>query len=277
MKRISSFLIAGWFFVAGAQGADLSIGLLGVEHPEGCFEQSELSHDDAAAYADHISGRFASSVVLCFGEEALRSNENGFDLLWGARQTLVTLQGDYRPFLTPRRSNGLGRVPVVVFKRASTATEAIADLRGERLALSDHLPATLNRDIPLELLSNFGLSEDDFELVFVDGPNAVAEAVATGAADIGALEATSWARTCEAYGPNHPDCDQLEVLLNLRPRAEQGMVIGNDISKEIRYRMVGVHTRLHLENEVAFRWLVGADAPELEPTEQEAFTIGLSE
>ena len=131
--------------------------------------------------------------------------------------------------------------------------------------------------MPFEVLASFGLSRDDFDLIAADGPLAVVNAVASGEAQFAALEATSWARTCNANIADYDDCGQLSVITIVRPRAEHGMVIRRDAEKERRYRMVGVHTRMHFENAPAFLWLVGPDAPELEPTEEEAFTIGIDE
>ena len=119
MKTLRLALLTVFCFLAPAHASDLRIGLIGLQHPVGCFEQEQLSDVGAIAYAEHIAGRFASHVVLCFGEEGLSSSSDEPDLIWGPRESLTEFSSEYRPFLTPRRSNGLGRVPIFFLKQAS--------------------------------------------------------------------------------------------------------------------------------------------------------------
>ncbi len=277
MHRFLTGLTFVCCFLGVSHAADLRIGFVKSSHPEGCFQQNELSDEGAVAYAEHLAERFNSDLYMCFGEQAIASSDGTVKLIWGAREALAGFLDQYRPFLTPRRPDGLGRVPIVVFKKTSDPRGSIEQFRGTRLVLSDRDPKALNTDMPYDLLGDLGFGREDFETVWADGTMAVVQSVASGETDIGALELTSWARVCNAYISDHDHCSQLDVLVKSRPRAEHGMIIRNDSADEIRLRMVGVHARMHFENPQAFLWLVGPDAPELEPAEAEAFSIGLTE
>lgn len=272
-----SFLAAIFaMFAASAAASEpeiIRIGLVRADHAPGCYGAASLE-DEAAVYAQHLESRFSSAVELCFSSDGTWEAGEPLDLAWGAREMLASLEDGFRPILTARRPDGLGRVPMVFFTVSDHSGRSMADIGQNSLAVNTRDPLPINVDMPLEVLSDFGIVRDTVELVETPGPEDTVAAVRSGAAMFGALEVSSWARTCNVYVQDQVGCDDMHVIANVRPRAEEGMVIRNDASKELRYRMIGVHAYLHLQSPESFRWLVGDDAPELEPTEAEAFQIG---
>lgn len=277
MKRFAGFLLACSFLAAFAPVETLRIGLFRSDLPSGCYLLDQLPTPEAAAYVSHVQARFSSTIELCILGDEASVDLSTLDLAWGDRGQLQDLSNAYRPFLTPRRANGLGRVPIVFFQQEEGDVENLREMTGGPLALDSWRPAALNQEMPLEVLDNFRIARNSIDVVTEEGPEAVVQAVRDGTAPVGALEASAWARVCQTFRADQVGCADMEEIATMRPRAEVGMVIRRSATKELRFRMVGVHANMHLENDKAFRWLVGPDVPELEPTEAEAFSVGLSE
>ena len=275
ITRIVLALLAWSSAMAWAELDTIRIGMVRRDHAEGCFSRGELDPNAAGLYVEHLEGRFSSPIELCFSKDGAWASELELDLVWGSRLELEIFQADYRPFLTPRRVDGFGRVPIIVFATKSAGATEVQDIQGKSLAVNSRNPMPLNVEMPLAVLSNFGVPSDEIVLVEGDGPQDVIEAVRGGRADFGALEVASWGRTCNVYMPDQQGCDDMQIITLSRPRAESGAIIRNDATKEFQYRMVGVHTHMHLEAPEAHRWVVGGEAPELEPTEAEAFQVGM--
>ena len=81
------------------------------------------------------------------------------------------------------------------------------------------------------------------------------EALNAGKADAIVLHAAAWQRLCTPDDPKvKPPCDDLRILLKARPQAALAIVVRKDISDETRYRLIGIHMPMHLENRAAFAW-----------------------
>lgn len=276
--RLLIFALAGFlssaFHIANAE--PLRIGFITSDIEQGCYSGDDIPSQDAMVYAEHLQKRFSSTISLCFSPSADAFSASDIDMMWGRRAELAAFQQTHRPFLTGRSSGTVGRVPVVVFTTVSNASSRPQDLRGKRVAYSGKEPVSLNRDMALAVLSDFEIDAADVSLVSVVDRARVADAVRSGDANYGVLEVSSWARNCNVYRSDQKDCSDLSVVFTSRPRADVGMIIRRDISKEIRYRMVGVHAHMHYEEPRASSWVLGDREARFEPLEPEAFTIGTS-
>ncbi|NRA30718.1 MAG: hypothetical protein HRU11_10720, partial [Parvularculaceae bacterium] len=241
MKRILLGLCALAAGVGSAHADTLKIGFLRAEGPKGCLAESELVEPGALAYLTHLQARFSSPLQICFdatGADLLKQN---VDLVWGDRTDLSSFATTHRPFLTRRVSQTLSRVQIVFFNLEGGEDLAVEEVAGLSLALNKQLPSALNQDMALRVLNNFGVDEHGMNLVLADDSASVAEAVRSGKVDFGALEMSSWARNCAVYRSDQKGCSDLNVFWVERPRAEVGMMIKKDATKEFQFRMVGGH------------------------------------
>lgn len=109
------------------------------------------------------------------------------------------------------------------------------------------------------------------ELITVDEAEALA-ALRSGKADVVALEAAAWQRQCQATKGKSP-CGDLKVVWRARPEAEHAFAVRRDLPDPMRYRLLGVHLAMHLEDRPAFDWASAQLAPgaaDFEPAEAQA-------
>ena len=132
-----SFLAAIFaMFAASAAASEpeiIRIGLVRADHAPGCYGAASLE-DEAAVYAQHLESRFSSAVELCFSSDGTWEAGEPLDLAWGAREMLASLEDGFRPILTARRADGLGRVPMVFFTVSDHSGRSMADIGQNSLA-----------------------------------------------------------------------------------------------------------------------------------------------
>ncbi|MEO1661125.1 MAG: hypothetical protein AAFR51_09065 [Pseudomonadota bacterium] len=242
----------------------------------GCKSASELQDENARAYAKVLEARFNADVTLCLTEtyqEAVQlAAQEDVNFVWSDQDSAQPLLQTWRPILTLRGHNGLGRVPFVVFGLPGklSATQ-IAAMSEADLAFLGRPPKTLNIDLARQFLGDFGVEPvDSFEIREFSSINAVFDAVETGTAQAGILEGGTWGRTCNVLDPTSDLCDHLEVLIYDRPRAVNAFLVPNDVNVERHYRFIGVQIALHLEHPDAFQWLSQGEGSEYDPTEPAA-------
>ena len=158
-----------------------------------------------------------------------------------------------RAILTLRPEGGLNRIPVVVAAPAAGAATLEA-LGGKTLVLGGATPAA--DALPRKVLADRGFGAGFFgkTLDAADAEGAL-EALHAGHADAMVLHAAAWQRLCVPDDPKvKPPCADLRILLRARPQADLAVVVRRDIADETRYRLIGIHMPLHLENRAAFAW-----------------------
>lgn len=228
------------------------------------------------AYYDHLAKRLAVKVLRCpvadqaAAAKALAAGELDLAVLDSA--SFAPVAGVARAILTIRPEGGLNRIPVVVAAPTAGAVKRLEDLRGKTLAFGGSQPAA--RALPSRVLADRGFGADYFktELAAADAEDALAK-LRSGEADAIVLHAAAWQRLCMPDDPKaKPLCGDLKVLLKARPRAAQAVVVRKDIADETRYRLIGIHMPMHLENRAAFAWASSwaPKAAEFEPTEAQA-------
>jgi len=225
------------------------------------------------AYHDHLAKRLGVKVLKCpvadraAAAKALVAGQLDLAVLDPA--SFAAVAGNTRSILTVRPAGGLNRIPVVLGVRDTLPVKALEDLRGKRLAFGGTSPAALA--LTRTVLAQRGLGADAFARVLdTPSPEAALAAVQSGQADAMILHAAAWQRLCQPDDPKaKPPCKTLRVLLKARPEAALAMVVRKDIPDETRYRLIGIHMPLHLENPTAFAWASSwvPKAAEFEPTE----------
>jgi ABC-type phosphate/phosphonate transport system substrate-binding protein len=174
-----------------------------------------------------------------------------------------------RAILTIRSKGGVNRIPVVLGVKAASPFKTLADLRGKSLVFGGRSPAALN-------LPRLALSQRDApaafwgrELIAVDGDAALSD-LRANKADAMVLHAAAWQRLCFKQSPKvAAPCADLRIIAKIRPQAERALVVRRDIADETRYRLIGIHMPLHLENAAAFAWATSwsPGAAEFQPAE----------
>lgn len=225
------------------------------------------------AYYDHLAKRLGVTILRCpvidavAAGKALAANQVDIALLDPAAYAPVATTT--RAILTVRPRGALNRVPVVLGVRATSPFKALADLRGKTLVFGGRSPAALA--LPQLALTQRGAPASFWgrEVIAMDGDAAVAELRASKA-DVMVLHAAAWQRLCfQPSAKVAAPCADIRILARMRPQAERAIVIRRDMADETRYRLIGIHMPLHLENAAAFAWAASGtpNAGEFEPTE----------
>jgi ABC-type phosphate/phosphonate transport system substrate-binding protein len=175
-----------------------------------------------------------------------------------------------RPLLTPRTQDGFGRVETIMVGRAD-GLERVSTVPGERVGFAGTAPYEM--DLPMRALADHGvdLSRPEAARVYAD-PAAAAERLRQGEIDFLVLYSAAWQRLCRPMSAGGAPCADLRQVFRGRPRAAYAWAVRRDIDDDTRFRLVGIHVALHLENPAAFGW-VAPGARELEPTEASALDL----
>ncbi len=225
------------------------------------------------AYYEHLAARLGMKVLTCpvadraAAAKALAAGELDMAVLDPASFTPIA--SVTRSILTVRPEGDLNRIPVILATPAAGPAKRLEDLRGKVLAFGGATPAA--RALPQKVLSDRGFGANVFAKR-LDSANAegALEALNAGKADAIVLHAAAWQRLCTPDDPKvKPPCDDLRILLKARPQAALAIVVRKDISDETRYRLIGIHMPMHLENRAAFAWASSwaPKAAEFEPAE----------
>ena len=102
---------------------------------------------------------------------------------------------------------------------------------------------------------------------------AALSALRAGKADAVALGDAAWQRQCQNPSPKVQGCADLKVVWRARPQAQRAFAVRRDLPDPLRYRVLGVHLAMHLEDRPAFDWAAAQLAPgaaAFEPAEAQA-------
>lgn len=210
------------------------------------------------AYYEQLANRLGMKVLKCpvtdraAAAKALADGELDMAVLDPA--SFAPVSGVARAILTVRAEGAPNRIPVIVATLASGPAKRLEDLHGKTLAFGGATPAALA--LPQKVLADRGFGADFFgkPLAAADAETAL-ENVQAGQADAVVLHAAAWQRLCMPEDPKiKSPCADLKVLLKARPQAALAVVVRKDIADETRYRLIGIHMPLHLENKAAFAW-----------------------
>lgn len=209
------------------------------------------------AYYDHLAKRLGVTVLKCpvvdrtAAAKALAAGELDMAVLDPA--SFAPVAATTRAILTIRPEGGLNRIPVVLAVKAASPAKTLEDLRGKSLAFGGTTPAA--RSLPETVLSQRGMGKDAFKQLPEPDSEAAVAAVISGKADAVVLHAAAWQRLCVPDDPKvTPPCEGLRIVMRARPEAALAIVVRKNIPDETRYRLIGIHMPMHLENRAAFVW-----------------------
>lgn len=236
-----------------------------------CAEPTASAPAGERAYFDLLNKRLGREVLACpvasprDGAAALTAGQLDMAVLDDASYPAV--RSAARAAMTIRLQGGLARVPVVLAVKAGQAGDP-QSLKGRVIAFGGSTPVAL--DLPRTVLAEQGFGPGVFgrELV-ADDEAAALLALRSGKADAVALEAAAWQRQCQAVKGKAP-CAGLTVVWRARPQAQRAFVVRRDLPDPIRYRLLGVHMVMHMEDRPAFDWAaaqLGPGAADFEPAE----------
>ena len=226
------------------------------------------------AYFDLLNKRLEREVLACpvanpqDGAAALAAGK--LDMAVLDETSWPAVKAAARAAMTVRLQGGLARVPVVLAVKAGQDGDP-QSLKGRTIAFGGSAPVALL--LPRTVLAEQGYGPGVFgrELV-ADDEAAALSAVRSGKADAVALEAAAWQRQCQAAKSKAP-CADLKVVWRARPEAERALVVRRDLSDPMRYRVLGVHLAMHLEDRPAFDWAAAqltSGGADFEPAEAQA-------
>lgn len=231
------------------------------------------------AYYQHLEKRLGVPVLRCpvatEAEAAKALAEGHLDLAVLSPAAFAPVSAGTRSILTVRPEGGLNRIRLILAVPAASPAKSLADLRGGTLVFAGRSPASYV--VPKKALADRGAGEGFFgrELVVEDAEDAGAR-LRAGQAQAVIMHGAAWQRLCPRVAPNKAmPCDDIRILDRIRPQAERALVVRTDMPKELRYRLIGVHMPLHLENKAAFAWAASwtPRPAEFEPTEAQALLV----
>lgn len=279
MSRLLIAVLASALLSAAGAGTAEPLRIAAVSAEAGqCAPLGAASPAGEKAYYDHLAKRLGTPVQRCpvasAGDAAAALAAGKLDLAVLDPAAFGSVKATTRAILTLRPEGGLNRIMIVLAVPAASPARSLADLRGKTLVLGGRTPAAL--DLPRRALADRGATSGFFgqELVEADG-DAAAARLRGGQAQAMVLHAAAWQRLCPKVAPKKAKpCTDLRVLARIRPQASRAIVVRQDMPLDTRYRLIGIHLPLHLENKAAFAWASAwsPKAAEFEPTEAQALT-----
>ena len=271
MKRL--LLAAALLGLMGAAPAPFRIGVLAPASGP-CAAPGASAPAGERAYFDLLNKRLERQVLAC----PVANPQDAAAALVAGKLDMTALdavsypaaKSAARAAMTVRLQGGLARVPVVLMVKAGQAGDP-QSLKGRTIAFGGSAPVALL--LPRAVLAQQGYGPGEFghELI-VDDEAAALAALRSGKADVVALESAAWQRQCQASKGKSP-CGDLKVVWRARPEAEHAFAVRRDLPDPMRYRLLGVHLAMHLEDRPAFEWASAQLAPgaaDFEPAEAQA-------
>jgi ABC-type phosphate/phosphonate transport system substrate-binding protein len=237
-----------------------------------CAAPARNDESAMARYAAFLAGRLNLSVELCaFPDDASLAAafaQNAVDFGQLTVTDFAAANGQARPILRVRPQKGLARTTVVAVTRKDAQLAGPAAIAASRVGVIG--PGPLLHDAPRATLAAAGgPAVLDREPSPVGVGSAALAALQSGAVDALLLPASYWSVTCSEAGDA---CADFDIAWQGLPPLERAWSLRNDAPRELRYRLIGMHVPLHLENPTLFAAIAGADGAEFEPTEAAALS-----
>jgi ABC-type phosphate/phosphonate transport system substrate-binding protein len=184
------------------------------------------------------------------------------------------VSGTVRAAMTTRADGAPVRVPVVLAVRAGQDGTPAA-LKGRTVAFAGSSAVALG--LPREVLAEqgYGGAPGVHELVTTNETVALA-ALRARRADAVALQAAAWQRQCQSPSPKVQPCADLKLVWRARPQAQRAFAVRRDLPDPMRYRLLGIHVAMNIEDRPAFAWAasqLGPGAADFQPAEAVALEV----
>jgi ABC-type phosphate/phosphonate transport system substrate-binding protein len=260
---------------APAPGGPFRIGVMGAASGP-CAPPPASAPAGERAYFDLLAKRLERPVLACpvasFAEGAAALAAGRLDMAVLDTASYPAVSATVRAVMTVRADGAPVRLPIVLAVKAGRDGSPAA-LKGRAVAFGGSHAAALA--LPRQVLAEQGYSVQ--EQVDTNETAAMA-ALRAGKADAVALHAGAWQRQCQSPSPKVKPCDDLQVVWRARPQAQRAFAMRRDMPDPLRYRVLGIHVAMHLEDKPAFAWAASqlgasAGAGDLQPAEALALEV----
>ena len=211
------------------------------------------------AYFDLLAKRLDRPVQACpvasYAEGAAGLAAGRLDMAVLDAASYPAVQAQVRATMTVHVDGTPARIPVVLAVKAGQ-DGAPATLKGRTVAFGGASPVALN--LPREVLAQQGYAVHE---QIAANETAALAALRAGKADAVALQGAAWQRQCQSPSPKVQPCADLKAAWTARPQAQRAYAVRRDLADPLRYRLLGVHMAMNLENRPAFDWAAGQLAP----------------
>jgi ABC-type phosphate/phosphonate transport system substrate-binding protein len=227
------------------------------------------------AYFDLLAKRLSRAVLACpvasFADGAAALAAGRLDMTVLDAASYPSVKSTVRAAMTVRPQGALTRVPVVLAVRVGHDGSPEA-LQGRTVAFggSGMVALALPRAVLAE--QGYGGAFAVHEQVAVSETAALA-ALRSGKVDAVALQDAAWQRECQNPSPKVQPCADLKLVWRARIQAQRAWAVRLDLPDPLRFRLLGVHVAMNLEDRPAFAWAaaqLSADAADFEPAEARA-------
>ncbi|MGA0601310.1 PhnD/SsuA/transferrin family substrate-binding protein [Caulobacter sp. KR2-114] len=212
------------------------------------------------AYFDLLARRLDRAVLACpvasYAEGAQALAAGRLDMTAIDAASYPPVRGAVRAAMTVHADGTPVRVPVVLAVKAGQ-DGGPATLKGRTVAFGGASAVALA--LPRQVLAEQGYGAPH-ELLAPNEAAAMA-ALRAGKADAVALQAAAWQRQCQAPSPKVRPCADLKLVWLARPQAQRAFAVRRDLPETLRFRLLGVHVAMNLEDRPAFAWAASQLAP----------------
>ena len=204
------------------------------------------------AYFDLLAKRLERPVLACpvasYADGAAALAAGRLDMAVVDAASYPAVSATVRTAMTVHAGGAPVRVPVVLAVKVGH-DGAATTLKGRPVAFGGSSPVALA--LPRQVLAEQGYA--DAEQVDANEAAAIA-ALRAGKADAVALQVGAWQRQCQNPSPKVQPCADLKEVWRARPQALRAYAVRRDLPDQLRYRLLGVHMAMNLEDRGAFAW-----------------------
>jgi len=215
------------------------------------------------AYFQLLAKRLERPVLACpvlsFADGAAGLAAGRLDMAVLDPASYAAVKPAVRAVMTARPDGAPTRVRVVLVVKAGHDGGPEA-LEGRTVAFGGSSAVALA--VPREVLAEQGYGGPfaGREQVSADETAALA-ALRAGTANAVVLGDAAWQRQCQNPSPKVQGCADLRVVWRARPQAQRAFAVRRDLPDPLRFRLLGVHVAMNLEDRPAFGWAAAQLAP----------------
>jgi ABC-type phosphate/phosphonate transport system substrate-binding protein len=226
------------------------------------------------AYFDLLAKRLERPVLACpvasFADGAAALAAGRLDMAALDAASYPAVSATVRAAMTVHAGGAPVRVPVVLAVKVDRDGSP-ATLKGRPVAFGGSSAVALA--LPRQVLAEQGYA--GAEQVTANEAAAMA-ALRAGKADAVALQVGAWQRQCQNPSPKVQPCADLKEVWRARPQAQRAFAVRRDLPDQLRYRLLGVHMAMNIEDPSAFAWAasqLSAGATDFQPAEALALEV----
>jgi ABC-type phosphate/phosphonate transport system substrate-binding protein len=274
LAALAVLALAGLGTLAAAPAPAFRIGVIATAAGP-CAPPPPSTPAAERAYFDLLAKRLDRDVLACpvasYADGAAGLAAGRLDMAVVDAASYPAVRSTVRATMTVRADGALARVPVVLAVKAGHDGSPGA-LQGRAIGFGGSAAVALA--LPRQVLAEQGYVGRD---VVTTNETAALTALRAGQVDAIALQAAAWQRQCQSPSPKVRPCADLKRVWAARPQAQRAFAVRRDLADPLRFRLLGVHVAMHLEDRSAFAWAAAQLAPgaaEFQPAEALALEPG---